>query len=348
MRPPQATSGIRISRVVILACALTAATIWALFFVTQWFRPFTYWLLDWHVYAAGARDLLDRDLYYTAISSPYRLPVDQFNYPPLSAVVVLPLLPLPDVVGGTIFIVANLVAVAATSLLTARILGLRKPAMWGAAGFLAYTIHPWMHLAFLANNTPLVLLLVTGFAYAHLQHRSRLAGISLGIAIGLKLWPAALLLLLIRERRWESLAWAGGLVGASLLLALIWLGFDVIEPFFLAMQDRGVIESWNPVLYVSWLRETFAWWPQWGGYAIGVVLALVPAHGRLGIGLGILAGLALVPNLWRTYLPTLVVAALFTIADLRPVLNRWASLWRGTQARFLGSPSTVERAVDDG
>jgi hypothetical protein len=40
------------------------------------------------------------------------------------------------------------------------------------------------------------------------------------------------------------------------------------------------------------------------------VLVLIPARGRLGLGLGILAGMAAVPNLWRHYLPTVAVGFL--------------------------------------
>jgi len=257
-----------------------------------------------------------RDLYHVPLESAYRIPVGSFNYPPLSAIAVLPLMPLPDAVGGNIWVVANVLAMAATAVFTASILGARQPWLWGGIGFLAYTIHPWMKLAFLGNNTPLVLLLVAAFAYFHLRGSSRVPGLLLGAAIAVKLWPVALVPMLLRERRWETLAWVGVVVGGVALLTVGWLGLDVLRPAWEAMQTRAVIEPDNPVFFVSWLRETQFWWPWWGAFLVAAVLSLIPAGGRLGIGLGILAGLALVPNLWRTYVPTLLFAGLLAGSDL--------------------------------
>jgi len=58
--------------------------------------PFRGWLTDWHVYAAGARDLLDGTLYTVPLVSPYPIPVDAFNLPPASALTAIPFLVLPD------------------------------------------------------------------------------------------------------------------------------------------------------------------------------------------------------------------------------------------------------------
>jgi hypothetical protein len=300
-------------RVISLAIWSSAGLVWVFFITAQQFAPTDTWLLDWHVYAAGARDFVDGSLYVAPLESAYRLPVSEFNYPPLSAVAVIPLLLLPDPVGGLVWVVLNVVAVAGTAILIARILGAHQPALWAAVGFLAYTIHPWMKLAFLGNNTPLVLFLVAAFAHEHLRSREASAGAFLGAAIALKLWPIALLPLLLRERRWQSVMSTLGVVGFVGILTLAWLGPEIIGPAASAMQTRAVIEPDNPVFYISWLRETQSWWPSWGAYAVAVLLAAIPARGQLGIGLGILAGLALVPNLWRSYIPTLLVGAMFVI-----------------------------------
>jgi Glycosyltransferase family 87 len=301
------------ANLVSLAIWISAGLIWAFFITTLQFAPTDTWLLDWHVYAAGARDFLDGSLYATPLESVYRLPVSEFNYPPLSAIAVIPLLLLPDSVGGTVWVVFNVVAVAGAAILMARILGAHKPALWGGVGFLAYSIHPWMKLAFLGNNTPLVLFLVTAFAHQHLRSRERSAGALLGIAIALKLWPIALIPLLLRERRWQSVISALGVIGLVGLLTLAWLGPEIMGPAVRAMQVKAVIEPDNPVFLISWMRETQRWWPWWGAYVVAAILAAIPAKGHLGLGLGILAGLALVPNLWRTYIPTILVGAIFVI-----------------------------------
>jgi hypothetical protein len=294
----------------------SAALLWVFFVLTQQFRPVRGWLLDWHVYAAAARDFLDGTLYSMPLESTYPLPIAEFNYPPLAAISVIPLLPLPDPVGGTAWVVLNLLAMAGTTLLVAKILGARQPLLWGGLGFLAYTLHPWLRLAFLGNNTPLVLLLVAAFAYEHLRGRNRAAGAFLGLAIALKLWPVALIPLLLRERRWESLGAVTVVVGGVLIVSLAWLGIGAVGPAVHAMQARAEIGAVNPVLFISWLRETQPWWPSWGGYAVAGILLVIPARGKLGIGLGMLAGLALVPNLWRTYAPTLVVAGVLSIGGM--------------------------------
>lgn len=305
------------SRSIVIVTWVPAAILWLFFLTAQQFLPTWTWLLDWHVYAAGAEDFLQRTLYSVPLDSPYRLPIDAFNHPPLAALVALPLLILPDGVAGTLFVGLNVLAMAATSVLVAGLLGARHPWAWGGAGFLVYTVHPWVRLAFLGNNTPLVLLLVVLFAHLHFEGRDRAAGWSLGLAIALKLWPIALIPFVLRERRWPALTHAALVVVVSGLVSFAWLGLDAVGPALEAMQERAVIEADNPVFLLSWVRETQPWWPWWGGMAVAAVLALIPAGGRVGIGLGILAGLALVPNLWRTYLATFVVGLLLVTKGLR-------------------------------
>jgi hypothetical protein len=309
-------SRVDVRRVVLIASWGSAAILWAFFLTTQQFLPMDTWLLDWHVYSAGARDFVNHELYSVPLVSSYRLPVDAFNYPPLSAIVAIPLLPLPDAVGGNAFVAVNVLAMAGACVLAASILGARQPWLWGGLGFLAYTIHPWFKLAFLGNNTPLVLFLVTAFAHQHLRGSQRNAGLLLGAAIGLKLWPLALVPLLLRERSWVALAYAFAVAAASGLVTLAWLGPEIVRPAIDALQTTAVIELDNPVFFVSWLRETQPWWPSWGGLVMAAILVLIPAKGRMGIALGILGGLAVVPNLWRTYVPTLAFAALLAVADL--------------------------------
>jgi hypothetical protein len=320
-----------------------AGLLWTLFLTNQRDLPMHTWLLDWHVYAAGARDFMDQTLYRVPLESAYSLPIGEFNYPPMAAVSVIPLLVLPDAVGGTIWVVLNLLAIPATVFLLAKIAGARVPLLWAGLGFLAFSLHPWMQLALLGNNTPVVLLLVTGFAYQHLARRDRSAGLLLGAAIVLKLWPLAVIPLLVRERRGTSLTVAVGTTAVVAVATLAWLGPDIVPDAARAMQAKAEIESDNPVFYISWLRETQSWWPEWGGFAFAATLALFPAGGRLGIGLAIFAGLALVPNLWRTYAMTLIVAGVLVLIGVR---ESWDRLFKArsasTPARGRSAPTPGE------
>jgi hypothetical protein len=276
-----------------------------------------FWLLDWHVYAAGAADLIDRSLYLVRLESPYPLPIEAFNYPPFAAFVVIPLLLLPDHIAGTVWIFLNVGAVAGSAVLVTKSIGVRQPMAWAGIAFAAYAVHPWAWLATLGNNSPIVLLLVTAFVHEHLRGRRRVAGILLGAAIAMKIWPIALVPLLLRESRWTTLVWAGGVSATATVGLLAWLGPNAFSDAFRALQVRDTVGAGNPVLGISWLRETFDWWPWWGGYAVAAVLLAIPARGKTGLGLGILAGLALVPNLWMHYLPSVVVGVILLLSGLR-------------------------------
>lgn len=283
---------------------------WGIRLTIQQFDPIPTWLYDWHVYAAAARGFAEGTLYHEPLTSTFLLPVVVFNYPPLSALLVVPLLPLPDHVAGTLWVTTNIAAMGAAAVLTARLLRLADAFAWAGIGFFVFTFNPWAWLALLGNNTPLVLLIVLAFAYFHIVGSQGRAGVLLGIAIGLKLWPAALIPLLLRERRWRSLLWVGGVCVAVGLATVAWLGTEVMGPAVDSIRTRDDIKPGNPVFGITWLRENIDWWPSWGGYAVAALLVLIPAGGTLGIGLGILAGMAAVPNLWRHYLPTVFIGFL--------------------------------------
>jgi hypothetical protein len=283
---------------------------WVVRITVQQFDPIPTWLYDWHVYAAAARGFLEGALYYEPLTSAFTLPVVVFNYPPLSALIVAPLLLLPDQVAGTLWVTANIAAMGGAALLTARLLRMSDAAAWAGIGFFVFTFNPWSWLALLGNNTPLVLLLVVAFARYHMAAKQGWAGVLLGIAIGMKLWPAALLPLLLRERQWRSLLVVAGISVVVGVTTIAWLEPEVIGQAADSIRSRDDIKPGNLVFGITWLRENFDWWPSWGGYAVAIGLAIIPARGRLGLGLGILAGMAAVPNLWRHYLPTVAVGFL--------------------------------------
>jgi hypothetical protein len=295
---------------------------WAIRLTVEQFDPRPAWLYDWHVYAAGAEDLVQRSLYYVPLDSAFPIPVQEFNYPPLAALVAAPLLLLPDQVAGTLWVSANIAAMAAAAVVVARILRLSEGVAWAGIGFAVFSFNPWAWFALLGNNTPMVLLLVVSFASYHLAGQQGRAGVLLGVAIGLKLWPAFLLPLLLRERRRRSLVWAVGISAATGLAAIAWLGPEVLRPAWHALRSEATIQPGNLVFGVTWLRENIGWWPFWGGYAIAAVLVLIPARGRLGLGLGILAGMAAVPILWRHYLPTVAIGILLVAFGLRERRHR--------------------------
>ena len=294
--------------------------------------PRNTWLYDWNVYHAAAIDLLERTLYRVPLAEPgHALPIDFFNYPPLAAAWVVPLLPFGREPGGIAWLLIAIAATSAGALLGARAIGL--PWKWATllagAGLVLYA--QWPHIEagiLLGNNSHLVFGLVAGFALAHVRGHQRVAGVILAVAIGTKLWPVALGVLLLRERRWPELRWAAGALALQAALALAWLGPDVIWPMVDAVAGGNLGRS-DPaiehVIWTGWARVALDWWPDWGGYALAAALLLVPAVGRLGLGLGIVGGLSLNLYLWHHYAPALVFGLLLIAAGvIAGVSNRHA------------------------
>jgi hypothetical protein len=288
------------------------------------------WLFDWNVYHAAALDLMDRTLYRVALVEPgHALPIEFFNYPPLAAAWAVPLLPFGREPGGVVWVVLMVLATSAGSLLGSRAIGLSW--IWtlllAGVGLALYSY--WPHIVndiLLANNNHLVFGLMGGFALAHVRGHERVAGILLALAVGTKLWPVALIALLLRERRWREMRWLAGGVAVQGVLALAWLGPDVIGPMLPAIVGQNVSRGGTgtvPVLWTSWARAAWDWWPDWGGYAVASVLLVAPFAGLLGLGLGIIGGLSLNLYLWHHYAPVFgfgaVLVAMGTVARVRRV-----------------------------
>ena len=271
------------------------------------------YLYDWRVYYAGALDLVERHLYRDggiALGN-LKMPVAVYNNPPFSAVPPIPLLPLGYEAGGLVWVVAGVGAVLVSGLLATRIVQPRTALTWFGIFWLVYVLQPYFpRNVVLGNVNGFMLLIVVGFAWAHLKGRHGIAGTLLGVAIAIKVWPLLLGVLLLRERRWKELAWAAGFVAAQGALLLLWLGPDVLPDMVAALRATVPIPAGVVVLWTSAAREALDWWPAWGSLAVAGILIALPARGRLGLGIGIVAGLSLVANLWDHYLPTFAFAGL--------------------------------------
>ncbi len=295
------------------------------------------WLYDWRVYYAGALDLLQRRLYLDgniAVGS-LKMPVHVFNYPPMAAALPMPLLPLGYELGGLLWVVLGTAAMLAGAMLAGRIGGNRAWLGFFGVFWLAYAIQPYFtRNIVLGNANSFMLLILAGFAWAHLRGHRRTAGILLGLAIAIKVWPVLIGILLIRERRWLEIAWAGALVAAQGLLVLLWLGPAFVPDMVNALRAVVPIPGGVVVLWTTWARESLPWWPAWGSLAVAGLLVALPARGRLGLGLGILAGLSLIANLWDHYLPTFALAALLICSS--DEVGRFArALWSRLSPRWL-------------
>ena len=284
--------------------------------------PPVYWLNDWHVYYAGARDFLERDLYLTPLTlHGWPLPTPVFNQMPGAALIAIPLLPLGREFGGLVWLVLGVVSLAVAAVTAVYLAGIGRVAAWSGALLAIYTgVYFFVGHVTLGNVNHILLAMVAAFAVAHLRGRQRIAGILLGAAIVIKAWPVMLVPLLLRERRVQELAWAIATVVACGFVTFVWLGWSVVPDAVAALTTQIPVPSGSRVLWTTWAREVAglpSWLPPFGA----ILLAIVPAKGRLGIGLGVIAGLTLVSNLWDHYLATFVFALLLIVADVAQLVN---------------------------
>jgi hypothetical protein len=301
--------------------------IWVNRLLDQRVEPHRSWLLDWHAYAAGGHQFVAGDLYRVDLVSPYPIPISAYNMPPGSALITVPFLPFPDTVGGTLWVIVNVAAVAVAAVLLARIVDLRPVALWSGVGFFAYSYFNWAALpALLGNNSPILLLIVAGFVAAELSRRFTLGGVLLGIAIATKLWPAAYLVVLARERSWRTAAWAVGTAGVIVVGSLLWLGgIGTVGPMLKALAAEVEPGPRQWLLGFTWLRVHTDWWPDWGGYVVAALILLIPARGLTGYGLATLAGMAAIPNLWRHYIGSIIFGVALLVRGLVDRVGEGAS-----------------------
>jgi hypothetical protein len=313
------------------ALLILGAAGWGIFAYVTFYAITTGWqattghvrLVDWHVFDAGARQLLARDLYRVPLEiEGLPLSASEFRLPPFSAVWALPLTRLPvDSVAGVIWQLVAAASIAGAAVLAASIARLSSPFFWAGLVLGPLSLTLWyLEGLHLGTNNYLVLVLVAAFCWCYLRGQSRVAGLLLGIAMATKLWPATLAVVAIRERRWSVLGWALAFLAAQTIAALVWLGPDVVGPVL-----RTVAEPIPPTGYllgptaIPGVREV---WNAGLGLVVGVGLLLLPAgRGRLGLGVAILAALAAIGNLWIHYGPTILFAIALIVTSVVAASN---------------------------
>jgi hypothetical protein len=330
------------------AVLILGAAGWGIFAYVTFYAISTGWqattghvrLVDWHVFDAGARQLLARDLYRVPLQiEGLPLSASEFRLPPFSAVWALPLTGLAvDSVAGVIWQVVAAVSIAGAAVLAAMIARLASPFFWSGLVLGPLSLTLWyLEGLHLGTNNYLVLLIVAAFCWCYLAGQWRAAGLLLGLAVATKLWPATLAVVALRERRWSVLGWALAFLVAQAAAVLVWLGPDVVGHML-----RTVAEPIPPTGYllgptaIPGIREV---WNAGLGLAVGIGFLLLPARGRTGLGLAILAALAAIGNLWIHYGPTILFAIALILADMVP---RARSLIRGmsSESRRLGMSSS--------
>src|SRR5205823_11792901 len=107
-------------------------------------------------------------------------------------------------------------------------------------------------------------------------------------------------------------------------------GPDVVPS---ALQSAHVsIRPIGTVLGPSGWPATSDVWNAGLNIAIAAVLVAIPARGPTAIGLGVLAGLATIVNLWGSYLPTVLLAVWWIGVGLFLMIRRDGRIMSGMAA----------------
>jgi hypothetical protein len=180
----------------------------------------------------AGRDILDGRSPYPAANASHLVHVgNAFVYPPLAALVSLPLAILPQTAAAAVWSLLNAAALAAALWLV----GTRD---WRCYA-LAFTSYPVMATLFLGQLNGLLALAVA-VAWRFREH-ARAAGVAVGSAIALKLlvWP--LLLWLLFTRRFKAALVSGATAVGLVLGSWAVIGFDGLGtyPHLLAADAEG-------------------------------------------------------------------------------------------------------------
>jgi hypothetical protein len=301
------------------------------------------WLVDWSVYLAGARDFLDRTLYQQPLHS-VGLPMSAFDFklPPTAALAGLPFVGIDPQFGGVIWTIINLAALGYSTIVLARLMGIKHATAMSGVALGVFSLSPVYEITVLVGNiNSLELAIVATYAQQHLRGNSRRAGWLLGAAIGVKLWPLVLIVSVLRGRAWSEFRHVVAALAVQAIVITAWLGSASIVGLLKTTQATLPYVDPGTVFFVSWLAFNTLWWPAWGGLALAALLLAIPVTGRASIGLGIVAGLALVFNLWTHYEPTFFFGLGLLAADIVATLRA-----RGLLVRRLGTPTARQGRVE--
>ena len=255
--------------------------------------------IDFHyVYYPAAQELLDGNSPFFENDDPFK----RFVYTPLLAVLVAPLTVLPLGVADLLVTIALLGLWVATPF----VLGIRD---WRVVT-VTLLWAPFVSALQTANVT-IVLVFLCALAW-HWRDRKVLAGLSIGLAVGLKLflWPLAFWLL--ATRRVLSLVIASAVVAFSILVVL---PYESLPAFATRLREHGDLFDEESYTLYAFLVELgapataarVAW------LALGVTVLLL---GRRSFSLCLVAALLLSPLVWLHYLTLLVIPLALVSAPL--------------------------------
>jgi alpha-1,2-mannosyltransferase len=165
-----------------------------------------------------------------------------FTYPPFAAVLLRPLAYLPVGVTIALFTAATVAALAVTTWwLVAPLADRLRVPRWYAAGLaipLVFLVEPIREtLTFGQINMLLIMLILADLLFG-VPRNARWAGVGIGLATALKLFPGIFIGYLLATRRWRAAAVASGTAVAATLLAA-------------ALAPRASWQFWTGALWAT-------------------------------------------------------------------------------------------------
>lgn len=297
--------------------------------------PQVYWRLgDATVYRdAGAAVLRGRELYPGRFGVP-QLP---FTYPPFAGVLFAAASPLPFGGWKVVLVGLDLCCLVVSSLAAVRLTGRRTTECWAPALVIA-AVGLWLEpvastLLFGQLNLALMALVLADLAFAR---DTRLAGVGIGLAAGIKLTPLVFVGYLMFSGRRRAAATATLTAAGTVAVGLLAIPSDAVRYWsgrVLAPGDgpeRLVNQSVRGVLLRLTHRATGGQ-PLWFLVALAVgVLGLASAvhaarAGRdlLGVCLCAATGLLVSPISWSHHWVWVVVLLPLAVPGSRPSPLRW-------------------------
>ena len=266
-------------------------------------------------FSGAAEALRHGDELYPALDDPALAHGVAYVYPPLLAVLSVPLASLPGE-GGVVVFAAVLIAAVFGTL---AVLGVRD---WRCYG-IAFAWPPVLSAIHVENVT--ILLGLAAALTWRFRDRPVVGGVALGVSFVVKplLWPLALWLAVTRRR--GAVVWC--VISALALGLASWalIAFDGLVSYPALLRRLGeLMDEWGYSVYALALdagagegAARVVWLVSAGALVCAVVLVARRGDERRAFGLAVVASIACSPVVWMHYFALLLVV----VAVLQPRLG---------------------------
>jgi hypothetical protein len=334
---------VRITIVVLVAVIVVAYRAYQLAYLTT--QP--QWGYDLSFYWTAAQHLIHGEPIYSLaqLSGPYAPQgQDGFLYPPPFAALMIPLAALtPDARAAEWIwsaLGAAILVITVLGLVRSEELGERFSMLGGRGRWLlvaaAFAFPPVIGELSIGNVHLLLMGLFT-LAWLGIRRGDRtgdaMAGIGLGVAAVIKVFPGVLLVWLLATRRYRA---AVAMVAAALALVVVTLPFTGIEPWLQYPRVLGnlsaVYDTTDTISPAIWLAPYLGFTTaRWLVLGLGVVLVVWSARrsGReavpaISFATAVVVSVLIAPNIFHHYLAIFVLPLILGLAAGVPL--RWLAL----------------------